>query len=52
MDITMTQLFNAKERELTEWRAIFEEADERFAFIGGKQPTGSILWIIEVVWKP
>lgn len=52
MDITMTQLLNAKERELGEWQEMFEQADWRFEFLGGKQPAGSLLWIIEARWSP
>jgi len=51
MDLTMLELQNSCERELGDWAKLFEEADNRFDFKGGKQPAGSTLWILEAVWK-
>ena len=50
MDLTMLELQNSKERELDDWKALFNEADERFEFLGGEQPAGSRLWILRAKW--
>ena len=50
MDLTMLEIGNAKERDLEEWKALFEQADARFVFKGVHQPVGSRLAIIEMVW--
>lgn len=47
----MLELQNARERELDDWAKLFEEADKRFKFMGGKQPVGVNLWILEAVWE-
>jgi len=51
MDLTMLELQNARERELDDWAGLFKQADARFKFLGGKQPPGSNLWIMEAVWE-
>ncbi|KAI9646018.1 hypothetical protein NHQ30_005456 [Ciborinia camelliae] len=51
MDLAMLELQNARERELNDWAKLFEEADPRFRFKGGKQPAGANLWILEAVWE-
>ncbi|CAG8952635.1 hypothetical protein HYFRA_00009742 [Hymenoscyphus fraxineus] len=51
MDLTMLELQNARERELEDWAKLFEDADPRFKFLGGKQPKGASLWILEAVWE-
>ncbi|KAI1385143.1 putative O-methyltransferase [Hypoxylon trugodes] len=51
MDISMLELSNAKERDLDEWKTLFQEADPRFIFQGVKQPSGSNLAIIELAWE-
>ena len=51
MDLTMLELQNSRERELDDWAKLFEEADPRFTFKGGKQPAGANLWILEAVWE-
>lgn len=50
MDISMLQIGNAKERTLLEWKSLFRQADERFAFQDVKQPQGSQLAILEFKW--
>lgn len=52
MDLTMMEMQNSKERELEDWENLFQEADARFEFKGGFQPSGSNLWILEVEWNP
>ncbi|KAI6090340.1 S-adenosyl-L-methionine-dependent methyltransferase [Hypoxylon rubiginosum] len=51
MDLTMTELQNSHERELEDWARVFELADPRFKFQGGKQPAGSNLWLLVAEWK-
>ncbi|KAF2491084.1 putative O-methyltransferase [Lophium mytilinum] len=51
MDLTMMEIGNAKERDLGEWKILFEQADARFVFKDMKQPSGSRLAIIEAVWE-
>ncbi len=52
MDIMMMSLMNGKERELEQWKALFEQADPRFKWGGGSKPEGSRLWIYSVTWEP
>ncbi|PMD32095.1 O-methyltransferase [Hyaloscypha variabilis F] len=52
MDIMMMSLMNGKERELEQWKALFEQADPRFKWGGGSKPDGSRLWIYSVTWEP
>jgi hypothetical protein len=51
MDLTMTELQNSHERELDDWAKVFERADPRFEFLGGKLPAGANLWILVARWK-
>ncbi|MCJ1261773.1 hypothetical protein MMC22_001641 [Lobaria immixta] len=51
MDLTMLEILNVREREIDDWAELFRQADGRFKFLGGKQPAGSHLWIIEVRWE-
>jgi hypothetical protein len=52
VDIMMMSLMNGKERELDQWKALFEQADPRFKWSGGRKPDGSRLWIYIVTWEP
>lgn len=49
--MTMIEIGNAKERSLDEWRALLEQADERFKFCEMYRPPGSNLAIVEAVWE-
>lgn len=49
-DWVMKQQFNAKERDLGEWRDLFEKADPRFRVGDVVVPRDSELQIIEVIW--
>ncbi|KAH8895954.1 O-methyltransferase [Thozetella sp. PMI_491] len=51
MDLVMLELFNAREREMEDWKALFEMADSRFEFKGGSLPEGSNKWILVAEWK-
>lgn len=47
----MMVAMNAKEREETDWEALFEKADSRFKYLGAKRPLGSRMWLIEAEWE-
>ena len=46
----MLEIQNSRERDLDDWAGLFKKADPKFKFLGGAQPKGSHLWIIEAVW--
>ncbi|KAI1208033.1 S-adenosyl-L-methionine-dependent methyltransferase [Annulohypoxylon truncatum] len=50
-DLVMTSIQNAKERELSDWAELFQNADERFEFVGATCPPGSNLSLLVAVWK-
>lgn len=50
-DLNMTMLFNAGDREMGDWERLFEMASPGFQFEGGRQPSGSGLWVLVAVWK-
>lgn len=50
MDMIMLSLFNARERDYSDWEQIFTEADSRFKDITIWVPEGATLSIIEAVW--
>jgi hypothetical protein len=49
-DLTMKQLFNSKERDEREWKALFAAADPRFEISRITCSLGSVLSVIEAVW--
>ncbi|KAI1380433.1 S-adenosyl-L-methionine-dependent methyltransferase [Hypoxylon crocopeplum] len=51
MDLTMLEIQNSHERELDDWKNLFEIAGPGFEFQSAKQPTGSNLWILVAEWK-
>ncbi|KAI1411312.1 S-adenosyl-L-methionine-dependent methyltransferase [Hypoxylon sp. FL1857] len=51
IDLTMTEMQNSRERELSDWINLFQLADQRFKFEEAKRPEGSNLWILTVVWN-
>ncbi|RYP69758.1 hypothetical protein DL769_005209 [Monosporascus sp. CRB-8-3] len=51
MDVTMLEVYNAKERVLNESKSLFEQANPESAFQGMQQPPGSNLAILEVAWE-
>ena len=51
MDLTMLEIQNSRERELSDWELLFRDADSRFEFLGGSQPIGSHLWILKARWN-
>lgn len=51
-DLNMAAVFNARERTLSEWKALFIEADDRFVLRSVNRPKGSILSLMEIEWRP
>ncbi|KAK2010039.1 S-adenosyl-L-methionine-dependent methyltransferase [Colletotrichum eremochloae] len=47
-DLAMTQTFNAREREASEWESLIAAVDERVAIRGIRRPEGSQHSVIEV----
>ncbi|KAI0871506.1 sterigmatocystin 8-O-methyltransferase [Hypoxylon argillaceum] len=50
-DLSMTALFNARDRTANDWRALFSEADSRFLLKSVIQPAGSGLAILDLRWN-
>lgn len=50
-DLAMTQTFNARERELSEWESLIAAVDERVAILGIRRPEGSQHSVIEVGFR-
>ncbi|KAI0870016.1 O-methyltransferase-domain-containing protein [Hypoxylon argillaceum] len=48
-DVGMMQLFNSLERDLEEWKAVFEAADSRLRINAINTPVGSFMSVIDVV---
>ncbi|KAM0478967.1 hypothetical protein ACHAPX_004945 [Trichoderma viride] len=51
MDVLMKAVCNSREREMDDWRSLFEQADERFRWQGAWKTSGK-LWFIESTWEP
>ena len=49
-DLVMKQMFNTKERNMTDWTELFKKPDERFEVVQKIAAEGSRLQIIEVQW--
>jgi hypothetical protein len=47
MDLTMLEIGNAREKDVGEWRELFERADRRFVWRGVVKPEGSRLTVLE-----
>jgi hypothetical protein len=52
MDLLMLTIVNSNERDVDDWRNLFQKADSRFTFLGASQPNGWRMWTIEAVWDP
>lgn len=50
MDMLMQTACNARERDVDDWKSLFERADKRFKWHGAYKTTGR-LWIIEARWE-
>ncbi|CAI6332294.1 unnamed protein product [Periconia digitata] len=51
-DLAMKHQFNGKERRIVEWEELFQKADPRFKMGRVVSMPGSLLSVIEFVWKP
>ena len=51
MDVLMKAVCNSWEREVDDWRSLFEQADKRFRWQGAWKSSGK-LWFIESIWEP
>lgn len=51
MDVMVQSVCNSTERELDDWKTLFEVADARYKWKGARKGTGK-LWFIEAVWEP
>ncbi|KAF2216561.1 hypothetical protein CERZMDRAFT_34032 [Cercospora zeae-maydis SCOH1-5] len=51
LDLMMLHVFNAKVRELEDWKELFAEADPRFVIVGVQEPQDSRLGLIELQWQ-
>lgn len=49
LDVLMKTVCNGREREINDWKVVFEEADERFVWHGAWKSSGN-LWFVEAVW--
>jgi hypothetical protein len=47
----MMVAMNAKEREESDWQALFEKADSRYKYLGAKRLEGSRMWLTEAMWQ-
>lgn len=50
-DLSMTALFNARDRTAADWKNLFSEADSRFVLESVIQPPGSALAMLDLRWK-
>ncbi|KAK4451383.1 S-adenosyl-L-methionine-dependent methyltransferase [Podospora aff. communis PSN243] len=50
-DLMMWRMFNAKERDEDDWRAVVEGTDKRFKILRVFTPPGTYLGIVEIVWE-
>ncbi|KAL7897364.1 S-adenosyl-L-methionine-dependent methyltransferase [Trichoderma sp. SZMC 28014] len=51
MDVLMKAVCNSREREMNDWKSLFEQADPRFRWQGAWKTSGK-LWFIESTWEP
>ncbi|KAI0173698.1 sterigmatocystin 8-O-methyltransferase [Hypoxylon sp. FL1284] len=51
MDLEMAYTFNARERTLADWRALFEEANPAFVLKNVIEPDNSAMAILELSWE-
>lgn len=52
MDLLMLTVVNAREREVDDWKTLFEQADPRYEFVKAEKPKYCRMWIIEAKWNP
>ena len=47
-DLTMMQMFNSKEREIDDWKGLYEQVDKRLVIKRVQKPFGSNMSVMEV----
>ena len=47
----MMTLFNARDRERTDWIQLLRDADPRFKFVDAKKPRVGTMGVLEVIWN-
>ncbi|OAA51549.1 O-methyltransferase, family 2 [Metarhizium rileyi] len=50
LDVLMKTVCNGREREVDDWKVLFEEADARFVWQGAWKSSGN-LWFVEAKWQ-
>ena len=50
LDVLMKTVCNSRDRDIDDWRSLFELADSRFKWQGAWKSTGR-MWLIEAVWE-
>ncbi|PVH87919.1 S-adenosyl-L-methionine-dependent methyltransferase [Cadophora sp. DSE1049] len=50
MDLLQFVTVNGREREIADWKSLFQKADQRFEFVKAWKPEKSHMWLIEAVW--
>ncbi|KAG8426079.1 hypothetical protein J3459_008480 [Metarhizium acridum] len=50
LDVLMKTVCNGREREISDWKVLFEEADARFVWQGAWKSSGN-LWFVEAQWQ-
>jgi hypothetical protein len=52
MDLLQFVTVNGREREVEDWKDLFQRADSRFTFLKAWKPEKSHMWLIEAIWQP
>ncbi|KAL2799532.1 S-adenosyl-L-methionine-dependent methyltransferase [Aspergillus keveii] len=52
LDMIQMLGWNSLERTESDWKSLFASVDPRLEFVGTKTPDGSIVSLIEAVWRP
>ncbi|KAL4961545.1 S-adenosyl-L-methionine-dependent methyltransferase [Aspergillus stella-maris] len=52
LDMVQMLGWNSLERTESDWKSLFAQVDPRLEFVGTKTPEGSIVSLIEGVWRP
>jgi len=47
----MIAILNGRERDVDDWKSLFNRVDSRFQYVGVTQPEGSNLALIEACWS-
>jgi hypothetical protein len=51
MDLIQLVTCNGRERELEDWKTLFENVDPRLEFVNAWKPEKSHMWLIEAKFK-